>query len=98
MQNPVAYTSRKLKKAELSYATIEKECLAIVWALIRFSRFLYGQEFVVETNHQPHLYLNRSNVANARLMRWELLLQLYRFRIRAIPGRDNVGADCLSRL
>ena len=97
-KKPVAYASRKLKKAELSYATIEKECLAIVWAILKFSRFLYGQQFVLETDHQPLLYLNRSKVANARLMRWALMLQPYRFRIVAIAGKDNVGADYLSRL
>ena len=30
-------------------------------------------------------------------MRWALSLQPYRFLLRAIRGKDNVGADCLSR-
>ena len=30
-------------------------------------------------------------------MRWALKLQPFRFRIDAIPGVDNVGADWLSR-
>ena len=30
-------------------------------------------------------------------MRWALKLQPFRFRIEAIPGVDNVGADWLSR-
>lgn len=95
---PIAYASRKLKQAELAYATIEKECLAIVWAIQKFQRYLYGQEFLLETDHQPLIYLNRAKVTNARLMRWALILQPYRFRIVAIKGSDNVGADCLSRL
>ena len=98
MKMPVAYASRKLKPSEVAYSTIEKECLAIVWAVVKFQRYLYGKEFILETDHQPLIYLSRAKVSNARLMRWALLLQPYRFRIVAIKGSENVGADCLSRL
>lgn len=95
---PVSYASRKLKSNERAYSVIEKECLAIVWAIQKFSRYLYGREFILETDHQPLVHLNRKAVANSRLMRWSLYLQPYRFRIVAIRGRDNVGADYLSRI
>ena len=42
-------------------------------------------------------YLCQAKFQNGRLMRWALTLQPYRFLLRAIRGRDNVGADCLSR-
>ncbi len=97
MKMPVAFASRKLKASERNYAVIEKECLAIVWTIQKFSRYLYGTEFLLETDHQPLTYLNKARVANARLMRWALQLQPYRFRIVAIKGSENVGADYLSR-
>lgn len=94
---PVAYASRKLQGREQSYAVIEKECLAVVWGVQKFHQYLYGHEFLLETDHQPLTYLDKSKTENSRLMRWALLLQQYRFRIVTIKGSDNVGADYLSR-
>ncbi|XP_060070207.1 uncharacterized protein LOC132550192 [Ylistrum balloti] len=95
---PIAYASRKLLARERAYAVVEKECLAIVWAVQKFEQYLYGKEFVLETDHQPLVYLQRAKIANGRLMRWALLLQPYRFRISAIKGKDNIGADYCSRV
>lgn len=94
---PVAYASRKLQDREQSYAVIQKECLAVVWGVQKFHQYLYGHEFLLETDHQPLTYLDKSKTENSRLMRWALLLQQYRFRIVTIKGSDNVGADYLSR-
>ncbi|CAC5382680.1 Retrovirus-related Pol polyprotein from transposon 297,Retrovirus-related Pol polyprotein from transposon 17.6 [Mytilus coruscus] len=94
---PVSYASRKLKASERNYSTIEKECLAILLAISTFERYLYGKQFILETDHQPLIYLQKFKIANARLMRWSLLLQPYRFRIVAIKEKDNVGAEFLSR-
>ena len=95
--HPVAYASRKLSSAEGKYSTVEKECLAVVWAVDKFQQYLYGQEFILETDHQPLKYLKTAKNTNNRLMRWSLHLQSYSFSVRVIPGKDNVGADFLSR-
>ena len=97
VKHPVAFISRKLLPREMRYATIEKECLAIVWGITKFQEFLYGRHFMLETDHHPLQYLGKSQYQNGRLMRWALSLQPYRFTIRAIRGRDNIGADYLSR-
>ena len=94
---PVAYASKKLLPREKAYSVMEKECLAIVWAVRKFEPYLYGRCFILETDHQPLMYLQRAKVANGRIMRWALALQPYRFKIEAIKGSDNVGADFLSR-
>ena len=94
---PVAYASRKLLPREQAYSTIEKECLAILWSVQKFQTYLCGQEFLLQTDHQPLTYLNQAKTSNARIMRWALQLQPYRFRLQSIKGKENVGADYLSR-
>jgi len=94
---PIAYASRKLLDREVNYATIERECLAIVWAIDKFRVYLYGKEFILQTDQKPLSYLFSMKNSNGRLMRWALALQCYSFSIEYIRDKDNVGADLLSR-
>jgi len=96
-QRPVAFASRKLQPRESNYSTIERECLAIIWGVTKFQEYVYGTEFILETDNGPLQYLRQAKFQNGRLMRWALALQPYRFLLRAIRGQDNVGADCLSK-
>ena len=97
MLRPVMYISRKLKPAETRYSAIERECLALVWAVKTLHPFLYGKDFVLLSDHQPLMYLNSSKMNNSRVMRWALDLQVYRFTVKVIKGVDNCTADYLSR-
>jgi len=97
-KHPIAYASRKLSPAEQNYATIEKECLAVVWGIKKFEPYLFDRKFVLETDHQPLHYLKRSKTENGRLMRWALQLQQHDFQVKVIKGKDNIGADYLSRI
>ena len=94
----VSCASKKLKGAELNYSTIEKECYAIVWGVKRFSPYLSGAKFVIQSDHQPLVFLQSMKANNKRLMRWALSLQPFDIRIEAIPGKLNCGADFLSRI
>ena len=97
-QHPVAYISRKLFPREVRYSTVEKECLAVKWALDAFRYYLLGREFLLETDHRPLQWMDRMRDSNARITRWYLSMQPYRFIINHIPGRNNTTADFLSRL
>ena len=94
---PVMYLSRKLNAAERNYSVIERECLAIVWAINKLHMYLYNRSFVFQTDHRPLMYLDQAKSTNPRVMRWALALQPYRYRTDSIRGADNVGADYLSR-
>ena len=95
--HPVCFASRKLLDREKRYSTIERECLAIVWAVHKFVRFLWGVRFVLQTDHRPLTYLRTSNFKNSRIMRWALSLQEFSFEVLPVSGRANVFADLLSR-
>ena len=98
MLHPVRFLSRKLKKPELNYSIIEKECLAIVWAINKLKVFLYGTEFILLVDNQPLSFMKETSIKNARVARWLLSLQDWSFRVKAIKGIENHIADCLSRI
>ena len=61
---PICYASKKLSHAELHYSAIEKECLAVVWGIKRFHMYLYGGHFILQTDHEPLKYPNRTKFTN----------------------------------
>jgi len=50
---PVAYASRALTRTEKQYSPLEKELLAIVYAVEKFHYFIYGHEVTVHSDHKP---------------------------------------------
>ena len=50
---PVYYASRSLSETECRYAQIEKEALAATWACEKFSDYIIGLNFTIETDHKP---------------------------------------------
>ena len=95
--HPVAYASRKVLDQECRYSTIEKECLTVIFGIKHCDCYLRGREFILKIGHKPLVYLTHFKGNNNRLLHWAIYLQSYRFRIVHISGKDNVGADLLSR-
>jgi hypothetical protein len=79
---PIAYASRTLNEAELNYATIEKELLAIVWACKHFRPYLLGCKFKIITDHKGLTWIFKVKDPSSRLMRWKLILEEYEYEIQ----------------
>ena len=83
-------TYRKLLPHERNYSTVEKEALAIKWAITKLSYYLLGHEFLLVTDHAPLKWMATAKDSNTRVTRWFLALQAYRFRG---PGNEENGAE-----
>ncbi|KAL3052737.1 hypothetical protein OYC64_005293 [Pagothenia borchgrevinki] len=98
VDRPVSFYSKKFNSFQLNYSVIEKETLALIWALQHFDLYVGSSvPLVVYTDHNPITFLHSVCCPNRRLMRWMLYLQAYCLDIRHIKGSDNVVADALSR-
>ena len=102
-EKAIAHASRALTPAEKKYGQIEKEGLALVFAVRKFHRYIYGRHFTLLTDHQPLLAIfgNKKGIppytAN-RLQRWALTLLAYDFKIEYCRTTSFGQADTLSRL
>lgn len=102
LQTDASYTAIGAALSQLSreqiYSTIQKELLAIVWAIGALSYYLDGRKFTIETDHNPLTWLNKMKDKNQRLLRWSLALQPYSFSLKYRKGKQNANADGLSRI
>lgn len=97
-EHPVVFLCRKLQPRETRYSTVEKEGLAIKWALESLHYYLLGREFNFEREHRALTWIHTMKDHNSRLTWWDLTLQPFNFNIQHCSGKTNVVVDYLSRL
>ncbi|KAL0147151.1 hypothetical protein M9458_057675, partial [Cirrhinus mrigala] len=97
-EHQIIYISRKLSPAERNYATVEREALAIKWAVLELRYYLLGCKFTLVTDHAPLQWMARAKDTNARVTHWFLVLQDFHFEVRHRAGATNANADRLSRI
>lgn len=94
----ISFAAKSLTETERRYCQTEKEALALVWAVEKFQTYLMGINFELETDHKPleSIFAPKSR-PSARIERWVLRLQAFRFKVVYRKGSANL-ADSLSRL
>ncbi|GFY06098.1 retrovirus-related Pol polyprotein from transposon 412 [Trichonephila clavipes] len=93
----VAYWSKCLSKPGRNYCVTRKELLAIVKAIEHFHHYLYGQKFLLSTDHASLTWLMNFRNTEGQVARWIQRLNEYYFDIRHRKGSSHGNADALSR-
>ena len=89
-----------LSRTEQGYATIEKECIAIMFGCERFSQYLVRREKIqIETDHKPLESIFRKSLLAAPSQLQGMLLRLQHFSlcVRYKTGCQVFFADHLSQ-
>ena len=97
---PIAFASKSMTDTESRYANIERELLAVVFALERFHTYIYGKPVLVQSDHKPLENIQYKNLSKAppRLQRMLLRIQPYNCTIQYKAGKEMIFADYLSRI
>jgi hypothetical protein len=74
-----------MNNAEKNHTSIEKEALAVIYAIKKFRHYLLGNSFVFYVYHQTLLYLVNKPMVIGRIAIWLLLLQEFDFKVAYKP-------------
>ena len=99
----VFFVSRTLTKAEDKYPQLEKEALALVYAVKKFHKKIYDKKFTLLTDHEPltRIYDQDSPLpamARKHVHNWAAILSAYSYDLKYRKSKLNILPDMLSRL
>ncbi|UYV83760.1 K02A2.6-like, partial [Cordylochernes scorpioides] len=97
VERVIAYFSKTLSKPERNYCVTRRELLAIVKSTEHFYHYLYGQKFLLRTDHAALRWLLNFKSPEGQLARWIQRLQEYDMEIQHRKGKSHGNADALSR-
>ena len=101
--HPIAYASASLKPSEKNYSQIDREGLAVIWAIEYFRQYLWCQDFELHTDCSALVRIfgpknDMGGCVTGRLNCYAVKLMEYSFSVKHIKGSSNSTADSLSRL
>lgn len=98
---PVWFNSRTLTKTERKYPILHRELLAIVYALEKSYKFIFGGKVMIFTDHQPLVPIVKAGLTQPtvhnRVQRYLIRITPFDLVLRYLEGKKNVLADFASR-
>lgn len=95
--HPLAYFSKALGVRGQAMSTYEKELMAVVTAVKKWTPYLMDKHFFIKTDHYALKFLTEQKVSNLLQQKWISKLLGYNYTIVYRKGSENVVADALSR-
>ncbi|XP_019259126.1 PREDICTED: uncharacterized protein LOC109237290 [Nicotiana attenuata] len=96
--HPISFISKGLAPRHAALSVYEKELLALVFAVSKWSHYLLGHHFIIRTDQKALKYLLEQKIHTDAQIKWIAKLLPFDFEIHYKKGRENVAADSLSRV
>lgn len=101
-ERPVAFVSKRLNATKRNYSQIDKEAMAIVWAIKRFFNYLYGNKFILLTDHKPlksifSPHASLPVLSATRMLHYAVFLSGFSYEIKYRRTDDHANTDFCSR-
>jgi hypothetical protein len=96
-ESVIAYFSKCFSKPKRRYCVTRREVLAVVNAVKYFHHYLFGNHFLVRSDHGALRWLTNFKGPEGQIARWLEFLSTYDFEIKYRAGRVHSNADALSR-
>ena len=101
LEKPISFTSFSLNQAQKKYPILHLEALALVCTIKKYHKYLYGQKFMVYTDHKPLVSIfgkqGKHAIYVTKIQRYILELSIYDFEINYRPSAKMGNADFCSR-
>ncbi|KAG0439442.1 Retrovirus-related Pol polyprotein from transposon [Dictyocoela muelleri] len=97
--NPVAFISRVLKRAEKNYTVMERETLAALWSMEKLEYYLIGKRFTLISDHKSLEEIHKKKYfGTPRIQRWLERFSRFDFNVCYREGNKLIQADALVEL
>ena len=97
----ICYASRALTKTEQNYLNLEREALGTIWGMEKFHSFLYGKEFILETDQKPLVSIYKKHMIDISPRVQRLIVRSFPylpFNVMYNKGIDIPVADAISHV
>jgi len=86
VERPVLFASCSLTPRQQRYSQLDREAMAIIFAVTKLRKYLWGQKFTLVTDNAPisHIFSPEKSlpvVAHHRLQHWAALLSAFDYKL-----------------